>query len=671
VEVTAPDLENRTLATGLNTPTAIAWTPDGRLLVTDKWGVVKLVNRRNAPFGRVILDISGRVATREDTGLMGIEVDRDFARNGFIYLTYAFDPNPSAPGGPKTARLSRFKLGEGGRVVGGARGRGEKVILGRVSRGPCPPPANDIDCMPTDYSHTIGAVRAAADGTLWVSMGDGSATPGATRRSLRTFDERSYSGKLLHIDRRGRGLRKHPFCRGERDLRQVCTKVYAMGFRNPFRFSLAPDGTPIVGDVGWGSREEIDVVRAGRNYGWPCYEGQVRTPGYGSFEACRELYAREGSPDAAEPPTHDYERPADGAAVIVGPFFPGIGVAPPFRNAFFFGDYVSEELSRVRGGLGSPAGEIEIIATDLRGVDLRPGPGGTLTYVDIAQGVVGEIAHAPANKTPVASVQAAPAYGRLPFRVKLSAVAEDPDGDGLSYHWRLGDGKRASGRVVRHTYRKRGTYVVRLVVSDGHGARTLAAERVHAGNAPPSARILAPKDGHRYVAGRPLRLRAAGRDPDDGRLRGHALVWGMILHHGDHEHFVGDGYGRELLFTPLRDHDADSYYTLSVVAIDRNGVLQRRPWPPHEITLRPKTTEITLDSQPAGAPIVYGSVELETPVVRRAAVGHRTTVIAEATFESDGVAYEFSSWSDGAPRRRRIVIGPRPSHLTALYQPAE
>ena len=58
-------------------------------------------------------------------------------------------------------------------------------------------------------------------------------------------------------------------------------------------------------------------------------------------------------------------------------------------------------------------------------------------------------------------------------------------------------------------------------------------------------------------------------------------------------------------------------------------------------------------------------------MVRRAAVGHRTTVIAEATFESDGVAYEFSSWSDGAPRRRRIVIGPRPSHLTALYQPAE
>ena len=408
VEVTAPDLENRVLATGLDTPTAIAWTPDGRLLVTHKWGAVRLVNRRNAPFGRVILDISKRVATREDTGLMGIEVDPGFARNGFIYITYAYDPDPSAPGAPKTARLSRFKL-VGDRIVGGARG--EKVVLGRDSNGPCPPPANDVDCIPTDYSHTIGAVRAAADGTLWVSTGDGSATPGATSRSLRTFDERSYAGKLLHVDRKGRGVREHPFCPDERDLRLVCTKVFAKGFRNPFRFSLGPDGIPIVGDVGWGLREEIDLVRAGLNYGWPCYEGFVRTPGYDAFETCRELYDREGSPGAAEPPEHEYERPPEGAAVIVGPHFPEIGTVPPFRDAFFFGDYVSEKVFRVVGGIGSPPEELEAIATGLRSVDLRPGPGGTLGYVDIKDGAVGLIAYAPANKSPIASVQATPPNG--------------------------------------------------------------------------------------------------------------------------------------------------------------------------------------------------------------------------------------------------------------------
>ena len=665
VVITAPDLENRILARGLNEPTAIAWTPDGRLLITEKPGLVKLVSRRNAPFGRVILDLSRRVSTREDTGMMGIEVDRDFARNRFIYVSYAFDPDPSAPGAPKTARLSRFKLGARNRIHGGERS--EKVILGRVSRGPCPPPANDVDCMPTDYSHTIGAVRTAADGTLWVSMGDGSATPAASARSLRTFDERSYAGKLLHIDRNGHGLPGHPFCQDEHDLRLVCTKVFAMGFRNPFRFSLAPDGTPIVGDVGWGSREEIDVVLAGRNYGWPCYEGEIRTPGYDAFEVCRRLYAQEGSPGATEGPAHAYERPPAGAAVIVGPLFPESGAAPPFRNAFFFGDYGMESLFRLTGGIGSAQSEIETIATGWRGVDLRPGPGGTLTYVDIADGRVGAIAHAPGNKTPTASVQAAPAYGALPLRVKLSAAAEDPDGDKLSYRWRLGDGKRASGPTVWHTYRKRGVYVVRLVVRDSDGARSLAAAKVWVGNAPPSARIVSPSDGHRYVAGHAIRLRAAGRDPDDGRLRGRAFQWRVVLHHGDHTHYVDGATGREFPFKPLRDHDADSYYTVSLIAIDRDGLGSHAVAPPDEITLRPKTTTLSFGSEPAGAPIVYGSAELQTPAVRRVAVGHRTHVTAGAAFESDGVTYRFSSWSDGAPRRRRIVIGPQPSRLTALY----
>ena len=667
LELTAPDLENRTLATGLNAPTAFAWTPDGRLLIAEKEGVVKLVNRRNAPFGRVILDIMERVSTREDTGLLGIEVDSDFARNGFIYLSYTFDPDPSAPGAAKTARLSRFKL-EGGKIVGGARG--EKVLLGRVSRAPCPPPANDVDCMPTDRgSHSIGAVRAAADGTLWVAMGDGSAAPIASRTALRTYDEESLAGKLLHIDRKGRGLRRHPFCRGERDLTRVCTKVFAMGFRNPFRFSLAPDGTPIVGDVGWGSREEIDLVQAGRNYGWPCYEGQIRTPGYDAFEACRQLYDQEGSSDGAEPPAYDYERPPEGAAVVAGPLFAERGVVPPFRDAFFYGDYVTANLFRITGGIGSPDSEVETIATDWRGVDLRPGPDGTLAYLDIGEGVVAAIAHAPANKTPIPSVDVEPRYGAVPLRVKLTAEAEDPEGDALSYRWRLGDGERASGPTVRHTYRERGTYVVRLIVRDKHGAQALAATRVYAGNTPPgAARILSPTDEYQYVAGRPIRLRGAARDPEDGRLRGRGLRWNVILHHGDHDHYVGDGFGRKFPFRPLRDHDADSYYTVFAVAIDREGLQQLAPR--NSLTLRPKTTEISLDSEPSGAPIAYGAEELETPVVRPAAVGHRTSVTAAADFERDGVTYRFSSWSDGAPRHRRITIGSQPTHLTALYVPA-
>ena len=75
------------------------------------------------------------------------------------------------------------------------------------------------------------------------------------------------------------------------NLSGVCAKLYAKGFRNPFRFSLRPGSTPLVGDVGWNTREEIDLLQPGRNYGWPCYEGTIHTPGYSDDSRCATEYA--------------------------------------------------------------------------------------------------------------------------------------------------------------------------------------------------------------------------------------------------------------------------------------------------------------------------------------------------------------------------------------------
>ena len=67
----------------------------------------------------------------------------------------------------------------------------------------------------------------------------------------------------MHVDRNGHGLPGHPFCPAENDLTKVCTKLYAKGLRNPFRFTLRPAPLgPVVGDVGWETWEEIDLVAA-------------------------------------------------------------------------------------------------------------------------------------------------------------------------------------------------------------------------------------------------------------------------------------------------------------------------------------------------------------------------------------------------------------------------
>jgi glucose/arabinose dehydrogenase len=120
----------------------------------------------------------------------------------------------------------------------------------------------------------------------------------------------------MHVDRAGRGLPGHPFCPGEADLTKVCTKLYAKGFRNPFRFQLRPGAGPLVGDVGWESREEIDLTESGNSYGWPCYEGTRRTPLYQDMARCATEYDR--GPSAHQPPAYEYPHSGN-AAIIAGP----------------------------------------------------------------------------------------------------------------------------------------------------------------------------------------------------------------------------------------------------------------------------------------------------------------------------------------------------------------
>jgi hypothetical protein len=109
----------------------------------------------------------------------------------------------------------------------------------------------------------------------------------------------------MHVDREGRGLPGHPFCPAESDLTKVCTKLWAKGFRNPFRFTRRPNGILMVADVGWNNDEEMDAVwRGGRSFGWPCYEGVIRTPTWKDRPECQPEYAKEGTADAHEWPIY-------------------------------------------------------------------------------------------------------------------------------------------------------------------------------------------------------------------------------------------------------------------------------------------------------------------------------------------------------------------------------
>jgi len=255
--------------------------------------------------------VHDRVHNSADRGLLGIAVDSSFATNGYLYLLYTYDVGRPSNLDDETietvSQLMRVKIGPDNSILE------QKVILGTYTQGACPTtdpaaPSYAVDCIPADSgSHSIGTVRSAPDGTLYLGSGDSSGYGSADPLAFRTYNENSYAGKILHVDRQGNGVAGHPFCPGAA-LNLNCSKIWAKGFRNPYRFTLRPGNAGLlVGDVGWNEREEIDLISApGKSYGWPCYEGGQHTPGYDSDSRCSTLYGQEGTTAAQAAPDHEW-----------------------------------------------------------------------------------------------------------------------------------------------------------------------------------------------------------------------------------------------------------------------------------------------------------------------------------------------------------------------------
>jgi glucose/arabinose dehydrogenase len=472
-----------TLVSGLRAPTAVTVGPQGRLFVAEQGGRVLTALPGRPP--RTLLDISAHVNSYFERGLLGIALDRKFARNGVLYLLYTFENDPAHPDGPgrMTARLVRVVVRHPADPRPMGKRPAERVLLGAAGgSGPCRAPSNGVDCVPSDgTSHTIGTVRVdRRDGTLWVSDGDGYDGPVANEVPLRAYDETSYAGKILHVDGSGRGLARHPFCPQDHDRTHVCTKVYATGFRNPFRFTVDPsDGMLYVGDVGWFQHEEVDGVTAGGDYGWPCYEGARQdgsvqhTFGYRDLAPCQALYRKET--DVFHPPARQpllsYSRGGT-SAVVGGPRFHGGAFPRPYRDALFYGDFEQRSvrlvaLDRTRRPVGRPRS----FAKEWDGVDLQQAPNGNLVYVDLRSGVVQEIRYAPGHRVPEARAIATPRSGRVPLTVRFTVRRRAATRTPLGCYWDFDDGVTASGCAVRHTFRVPGRRAVLLRASDGFKTR--------------------------------------------------------------------------------------------------------------------------------------------------------------------------------------------------------
>jgi glucose/arabinose dehydrogenase len=378
------------LVDGLVMPTDFAFPPDGRILIAEKDGVVR-VWKNGALLAEPLLDIRGAVNAYWERGLLAIEASPDFASDGSVFLFYTYENDHADDDGPKTSRVSRFT------VVGDVADRLSEVpILGTTVGRSCDELPGGIDCLPADYrSHSGGGLSFAADGELFVGTGDGAETRDF-EGEMRAQDLASLAGKLLRVDRDGHGLATNPFWDGNPTSSR--SKVWASGLRQPFRLEMQPGrGVPVVGDVGWLSREEIDAVPAGANLGWPCYEGTLQNSRNLHRPACEALYAQ--GPEAVTWPLLEYDR-GDGATVIGGPFYSGDAFPEQYRGTYFYGDYTAGVIRWLRmddeGSVSRPTD----FATGLDGpVAIGQGPDGALYYLATLTGELRRIQYvAPAGQ---------------------------------------------------------------------------------------------------------------------------------------------------------------------------------------------------------------------------------------------------------------------------------
>ncbi|MCA9361497.1 PQQ-dependent sugar dehydrogenase, partial [Candidatus Kaiserbacteria bacterium] len=546
--ITEPGFESETVANGLVLPTAVAFAPDGRIFVAEKGGAIKVI-KNDVLLPTPLVKLTD-INTFGDRGLLGLAVDPDFANNGYIYVSYTYENTPGLDiAGTKTGRIVRLT------VVGDTASESSKFVLvgsvgGSSGAASCEDYAVTADCIPSDSnSHSVGGLRFGPDGKLYATLGDGADFAAVDTRALRSQNIDSLAGKMLRINTDGTAPADNPFYNGDPNANR--SKVYAFGFRNMFRFNFNEvTGKLYGGDVGWSDWEEINEIKAGQNYGWPCREGNGATD-YG----CNPT-------TTATNPLYTYPHNASGAGSITGgAFFTNNAYPSEYANSLFIGDYAQMWMKRLVLDNNGDLVSVENFNDLVWPVEILSGNDGNIYYLDIVLGSLNRLTHTDGNRRPVVSASGNPTSGLSPLNVSFSSAGTyDPDGDTLTYEWQFGDGATSNNANPNHTYNNDGSYLATLTVTDTFGATVSKNVDIISGNQAPQAIITSPASGALYRDGETVTVTGEGFDAEDGNLANSALEWKVILHHNVHTHEIYQQSGTDSIQFLTEDHGDPSVY---------------------------------------------------------------------------------------------------------------
>ncbi len=544
---------------GLDEPTELEVLPDGKVIVVERKGAVKLYSPEDNKI-KTIAQLN--VHTKFEDGLMGVAKDPDFYHNNWIYMYY------SPAGDEWVQHLSRFKL------IGDSMLLSSEKLMLKV-------PVQRETCC-----HTGGSIEFGPSGLLYLSTGDDTNpfasdghAPIDERPGRSSWDAQGTSGNTN--DLRGKVLRIKPEPDGTysipdgnlfpKDGSEGKPEIYVMGCRNPYRISVDPKtGYLYWGDVGNDARfdtdkgpkgyDEINQAKEAGNFGWPFFRGNRAYPHY-NF-ATGEIG-----------PYFDFEAPVNNS-----PNNTGIDTLPPFKEALIWYPYdESPEFPIVgTGGRNAMAGPvyyydmyshydhrfpeyydkklfvydwirewIMAVTLDEKGdlvrlepfldsftfsnpIDMRMGYNGNmyvLEYGDIwfaanPEASLSRIDYAEGNRKPNARIAADKTLGAAPLTVTFSSSESfDYDSeDQLSYQWAFTADDQSSEPNPSFTFEKPGIYHPKVTITDASGASDTQELEIQVGNEMPDVRIVFTGNNSFYWNDQTINYQVKVTDKEDGSL---------------------------------------------------------------------------------------------------------------------------------------------------------
>ena len=342
----AQNVKPQILATGLQNPWAVAFLPDGRFLVTERPGRMRIVEAD----GKLNKPIEGvpEVVAAGQGGLLDVILDADFAANRVLYFCYS---EPAAVGNGNSTALASATL-----AADGARLENLKVIFSQK-----PKFASSLHFGCRIVESRAPGLRGKADGKLFLTLGD---------RYSRAEDAQrldNHHGKIVRINKDGSVPSDNPFVGRAGAL----PEIWSYGHRNAQGATLAPDGTLWAHEHGAQGGDEINLPKPGVNHGWP-----VITYGenYGGGKIGDGITAKEGMAQ----PLH-YWTPSiatSGMAFVTSERYGKAWQGNLMVGSLKFGYLNRMELAAPFGG--AVVRESKLLSGEGRIRDVRQGPDGFL-----------------------------------------------------------------------------------------------------------------------------------------------------------------------------------------------------------------------------------------------------------------------------------------------------